>query len=566
MLREIRIKNFAIIDEINVQFDNGFSVFTGETGAGKSIIIDAISFLIGGRADLSLIRTDEEYLSVEGVFEIKKQLKDFLVCLGIEQEENELLIKREININGRNRCFINGNLTTVTILKNIGEFLVDIHGQHEHQSLLNSSNHINILDKFGKIDVLCKDVKYIYNEIKSLQKEREAFLINEIEKKRKIELFTYQISEIENGNLRIDEEEDLNQEKIILSNAEKLFSFVSGSYNELYGQDTENGIIPKLEKCINCIKNISDIDNSVLDLVNVCEKSKLELEDVLFRLRNYKEKIEFNPKRLDEIETRLDTITRLKRKYGNSIYDTSTRPTGFGINDILKYKEKLKANLVFLTDSEEKIKELDEKIEEMNLRFKDKSEKLSEKRRKTASVLEKNIEEELEDLNMKKISFKVNIENLNEISTSGIDKVEFLISTNPGEVLKQLTKIASGGEMSRIMLIIKTILASIDEIPVLIFDEVDSGIGGRIAEVVGKKLKQLSNFHQVLCITHLAQIACFSNLHFFVEKVIENNKTKVNVKNLDGKSKIEEIAKMLSGDKISTVSIKHAEELLKKSR
>lgn len=562
MLREIRIKNFAIIDEVNIQFHNGFSVFTGETGAGKSIIIDAISFLIGGRADLSLIRTDEEYLSVEGVFDIKKQLKDFLGCVGIEIEENELLIKREININGRNRCFINGNLTTVAILKNIGEFLVDIHGQHEHQSLLNSSNHINILDKFGKTDVLCKDVKYIYNEIKSLQKERDAFLINETEKERKIELFTYQISEIENGNLRIDEEEELNQEKIILSNAEKLFSFVSGSYSELYGQDTENGIIPKLEKCINCIKNISDIDNSVLDLANVCEKSKLELEDVLFRLRNYKEKIEFNPKRLDEIESRLDTIGRLKKKYGN----TSTRPMAFGINDILKYKEKLKADLSFMTHSEEKIKELDEKIEEMNLRFKDKSEKLSEKRRKTASVLKKNIEEELEDLNMKKISFKVNIENLNEISPSGIDKVEFLISTNPGESLKQLTKIVSGGEMSRIMLVIKTILASTDEIPVLIFDEVDSGIGGRIAEVVGKKLKQLSNFHQVLCITHLAQIACFSNLHFFVEKVIENNKTKVSVKNLDGKSKIEEIAKMLSGDKISTVSIKHAEELLKKSR
>lgn len=557
MLQELRIKNFAIIDELDLSFSKGFNILTGETGAGKSIILNAVQLLLGDRASEELIRSSEEEASVEALFdisenrEVKGRIHEKGQRLSGVEERDSLLVRRVISRSGRGKAFINGNLATLGMLSEIGEELLSIYGQHEHQSLQRVDTHIDILDEFGELMELREEFQNLFQRFTSLSQELERIRGEKERREKERELRTFQSKEIEKAGIRIGEEEALKEEKRVLTHAKKLTDFANASEEVLYS--TEGSAIERIQSVLHQGKEMATIDLSLSPIFKNLDGALIQLEEVALALRDYSKRIEVNPGRLEEIENRLEEIDRLKRKYGSTEAD------------ILRFKEEVDETLSTFTSDEERLSRLEGEIGPLREEITQRAQKLSRERKRVASELKRSVEKELASLGMKKTTFQVRIDD-QAPSHTGQDRIEFLISPNIGEEVKPLAKIASGGELSRIMLAMKRILAIIGGRQVLIFDEVDAGIGGAIAEVVGRKLRELSKHHQVICVTHLPQIACFADRHHSVKKEVKSGRTVTVVDPLEREARVDEIARMLGGVKVTEKTRAHAQEMMENAK
>jgi DNA repair protein RecN (Recombination protein N) len=567
MLQRLEIHNIALIDHIVIDLGKGLNILTGETGAGKSIIIDSINAILGSRLSRDIIRTGKEKAIVEAAFQIDyKKLEDIFENMGLEPEsDGTLIISREFSISGKNICRINGRMATVSVLKEIGERIIDIHGQYDNQSLLRSEGHIELLDSFGGevISSLKHEYKQELEKYKEIKNRLKSLSGDKNERERKIDLIKYQINEIKKAKLKTNEEEELNKQKTILGNSEKITGSLSRTYELIFsGNNIKDSASDTISQALLEINSIAKFNENYMGISKRIEEISYQLDDITGEIRKLRENIEYSPELIEQVEERLDLIYKLKKKYGNSI------------KDVIAYCEKIEFELDEIVKSEEIINELFEKLLKTNKILYDTAKQINLERTKSCSILEDKIALELDELEMKRAKFKVNIE-FDDISdnngdrkfqSTGLDKVEFLISPNAGEPLKQLSKIASGGEMSRIMLAIKNILADADKVPTLIFDEIDIGVSGRAAQKVGEKLSCISRNHQVICVTHLAQIACMAEDHYLIEKLSNDENTHTQVKKLYDKEIKEDIARILGGSNISEITLKHAEEMLQNSQ
>jgi len=557
MLLELEITNFALIDNLKVDFEKGLNILTGETGAGKSIIIDALNMVVGDRADREFVRTGTNKCRIQAIFSFKKSenLIHLLSDNGIDFDDDTLIITREIHATGRSVSRVNGIIINQSLLKQISEYLIDIHGQHEHQSLLNASNHIHMLDAYGgeRINPLLHMYKNNYKSYLDATKELGIICNNMQERERQIELLKYQITEIDSANLKVGEDEDLEKELMILTNSEKIITVVDNTCNDLYNSSQYPPAIDLLSRNLKGLLNISSIDTDLKTFYDTLEEIQIKIDDVVRDMRAYLQQIDHDPSLLENLESRLNTINNLKRKYGSTI------------QEILEYKDKINEELDVYINSEERIQSLQTLISTLEKELRVSALKLSQERKGIALEFEKDLKDVLMTLNMGKVSFTIKFEETSKDFThSGIDKVEFLMSTNMGEPLKSLSKIASGGEISRIMLSFKTILANVDQVDTLIFDEIDTGISGNTAQIVAEKLREISNRHQILCITHLPQIASMANEHFLIEKKIVANNTKTTVHKLEKKERVNEVGRLLGGE-LTDLTIKHAKEMISKA-
>jgi DNA repair protein RecN (Recombination protein N) len=547
MLRELRIKNLAIIDDLKVRFEDGLNVLTGETGTGKSILVDSLSLALGSRAQSDLIRSGEKEAVVQAYFEVKG-IHD-LPDLGIDISDS-LILRRSISATGKSRAYINDTMVSLQSLSDVSKSLVDIHGQHEHQSLLSVDKHRLFLDSYGKLQDETGKVESLYREVQTLKKEETELKQKVKERAHRLDLLRFQIKEIDTASLKVGEKENLIEEKTILSNLSRLNELTETAYSMIYG--SEGSCMERLSAIVAKVKEISSIDHSISNVLSMLESALPLIEDAAISLRRYKNKYDFEPERLDEIEERIELIKRLEKKYGE------------GIETVLKYREDAEKELKGLEVTDERLDSIESELKVKEGMLLSAAHSLSEKRRKIAKKLQGLVKIELKELAFTDAEFIIDIKQ-EAISPHGFDKVEFLFSANPGEPPKPLAKIASGGELSRVMLALKSILADFDSIPVLIFDEVDAGIGGKTAERVGKKLKTISNKHQILCTTHLPQIASRGDFHLRIEKGQRDERVYVDVKELNGRERLDEIARMLSGS-ITEVSLKHAKELLETAK
>jgi DNA repair protein RecN (Recombination protein N) len=543
MLRELWIKNFAIIDDLRVRFDAGLNVLTGETGAGKTIIIDALSLALGSRAQSDLVRAGEKEAVVQAYFEIERDSK--LPDIGIDIS-HDLILRRSISLTGKSRAYINDTMVNIQSLSEIGKFLVDIHGQHEHQSLLSVDTHRLLLDAYGRLRDYIEKVESLYHEVQALKKEADELTQKIKERSHRLDLLRFQIHEIDAASLRHGEKEGLSEEKKILSNLSRLNELTEAAYSILYG--SEGSCMEKFSSVVSKAREMASIDQSISNTLNVLESALPLIEETVISLRGCKDKYNIDPEKLTEIEERLELIKRLERKYGE------------GIATIFRYRVEAEKELTGLELSDERLDSIEAELKVKEEMLINAARSLSEKRKKIARKIEELVENELRELAFGKAEFKIDIRQ-EALTSHGLDRVEFMFSANPGEPPKPLVKIASGGELSRVMLALKGILADVDNIPILIFDEVDAGIGGKTAESVGMKLKTISNKHQVLCTTHLPQIASLGDFHIKIEKRQKDGRVCVDVTELSGKERQNEIARMLSG-RITEMSLKHARELL----
>jgi DNA repair protein RecN (Recombination protein N) len=554
MLKELRIENFAIIHQLELKFEPGLTTFTGETGAGKSILLDAIEALIGGRAETGMIRSDVERANLEALFSMppdhKQEIIQLLDSEGLYEGEPNILLNREIRREGRNIARINGRVVNVSLMKELGAYLVDIHGQSEHLSLLTVRQHLQLLDRFADDRAALDDYQQSYHVLKAIQQELKDLRQSEQDAARMSDLLNYQIQEIDAAKLRVGEEDELREELSRLANAEKLSSLAKQAYSLLEEDSPETPAINSmLGQVVSAVRALANIDKSLEPLADQCENISSLSSDTSRDLQNYLEAIEYNPKRLEQTENRLALINTLKRKYGENE------------QAILDFAEKARLQLSRITNAEERIGEL-EALEAAQLaETARKALTLSEARKGAAATMGGQVERELADLHMAGARFAVDMQfktvesglplddgSQVKFDERGIDQVEFLIAPNPGEGLKPLVKIASGGETSRLMLALKNVLAKADTIPTLIFDEIDQGIGGRIGAMVGEKLWQLGNSHQVLCVTHLPQLAAYGNHHYHVYKQVQDGRTMTKVEELTADRRRVELALMFGGD------------------
>ena len=554
MLRELRIQNFAIIDRLEIQFHEQLNVLTGETGSGKSILVDAVDLLLGGRASSEEIRTGCDEAVLEAAFQISadgliaEQLNE--MDLPVEKGE-DLIIRRVLNRAGKSRAQINGRLVTLGQLQRMGNLLVDIHGQHEHQSLLKPEQQLYLLDAFGKLLPLREDYHRHYLAFQAVRDELAELTSRERDRFQREDLLKFQVQEIGSAQLSPGEDARLEQERNILSNAERLAVLADDAYQCLYNAD--GAIVGQLARVESFLIELVRTDDRMKDLAETCSGAAAQLQDLAGRLRDYKEGIEYDPKRLEQIEDRLHLIASLKKKYAPAV------------EEILVFHQKAQDDLAVLSGRDERLKTLQAALEEGRLKCADLAKRLTKERMRTARSLEKKVESELAQLKMGRTTFEIRIESrdgIDDFGPSGADAIEFVIAPNPGEAPKPLARIASGGELSRIMLSLKSILAAVDRVPTLIFDEVDAGIGGGVAEVVGQRLKDLARHRQVLCVTHLAQIASQAATHFTVEKGLSDGRTVTQVKKLAKEARVEEIARMLGGRELTPTAFKHAREML----
>ncbi|MEW6375775.1 MAG: DNA repair protein RecN [Thermodesulfobacteriota bacterium] len=557
MLLELRIKNFAIIDELDLSFAKGLNILTGETGAGKSIILNAVHLLLGDKATEELVRSSEEEASVEALFdisgnkEVKGKVKERAGKFHDIGEEESLLVRRVISRSGRGKVFINGNLATLGMLSEIGEELLSIYGQHEHQSLQRVETHIDILDEFGGLLGLREEFQKHFEKLISLSEEIKKIREEKERRAKERDLMAFQSREIETSGIQIGEEEVLKEERKILTYAKKLLEFAHTSEETLYGD--EGSAIERIQAILHQGREAVAVDSSLSQILKTLETTLIQLEEVARAMRDYTKRIDVNPMRLEEIENRLEEIDRLKRKYGSTL------------EEVLLFKKRADEALKSFTSDEERLSQLENELNPLNEEVTALAKRLSKERKRVASELKGIIEKELGSLGMKKTTFEVRIEGL-PLSPKGVDRVEFLISPNVGEEVKPLAKIASGGELSRIMLAMKRILAKVGGRQVLVFDEVDSGIGGAIAEVVGRKLKELSKHHQVICVTHLPQIASFAEKHHSVKKEVKAGRTVTVVDRLEKETIVDEIARMLGGVKVTEKTRAHAREMIENAK
>jgi len=548
MLTDLSIRNIAIIDSLQLSFRTGLTVLTGETGAGKSIIIDAVGLIMGARASSDLIRSGTEEAVVEAIFDISglPELRQQLIDAGLEAD-NELLIKRSISRSGKNRIFINGGLATLTLLADISRCLINIYGQHESQTLLKPDNNLLLLDAFAGLTLQRDEFAGIFSQLRAVQERLDHLEEEEREAARKVDLLSFQSAEIAMANLRSGELEELEERRQILASAEKLGGTSTEAFERLYGGD--GAILGQLRRITGSIAELAIIDHELGELSANMESAYLQLEDAAISLRDYASRIEADPLALQQADDRLDQIGRLRKKYA---------PT---LEGILAFKQEIDAELELLRGREQDRHQLEAQCDELATQLITQGGNLTKCRTTAATALKKALEAEAHQLAMKNAVFEIRLEALSEPRPSGFERIEFMFSPNPGEAPRPLARIASGGELSRLMLAIKQVLPEGD-VPTLVFDEVDSGIGGATSELVGRKLKNVAAQQQVLCITHLPQVAVFADHHLRVEKLVADNRTSTQVIQLEEAERTREIARMLAGTTITESAVSHAAEML----
>jgi DNA repair protein RecN (Recombination protein N) len=565
MLKSLLIKDYALIENINVEFGKGLNIITGETGAGKSILIDAMGLLLGERASTQVVRKGAKKSIVEGIFNVAKNrnVEKFLTKNDIDYFD-ELIVRREVSILGSNRCFLNDTPTSLALLKDIGNMLVDLHGQHEHQSLLRSVTHIDFLDEFAELSTLLKEYKTEHSKLSEIAKELFVLKNKENSLKEEREAYEFQIKEIDAVSPQENEEAILKDELNILENAEKLLFLTSDIYSRAYEND--DSVQDNLVNMQSGLNELALIDNSFAEASNEIESAIAIVNDIADLVRSYRTKVENDPAKLDEIRERLGALTLLKKRYGGTL------------EKVIEHRKNIGNEFELTSNYKERIAELENNLEKVRTSIGEIAKKISEKRKSTSIRIREDVIKALAELGISDANFKVSIKNNHandsaanyilvdgekfKFNSKGYDEVEFLISTNLGEDLKPLSKVASGGEISRIMLALKSILAKTDKLPLLIFDEIDTGVSGRIAQKVGATLKSLSQLHQIISITHLPQIAALSNEHFSVEKKKIGSRVVSSIKQLEAEEKIIEVAKLLSGEDVSEAALKSAKELM----
>lgn len=550
MLTELRIENFAIIQQLELDLKPGLITFTGETGAGKSIILDALTAVVGGRADSTMIRAGADRASVEATFRLsdanRQPIQEILTREDLLDDPDFVTLSREIRREGRNTARVNGRNIGLNLVRDIGAYLIDIHGQSEHLSLLNVRQHIHLLDRYANVDTALSDYRKAYDRLTGLRRELAQLRQTEQDAERRTDLLTYQLQEIETAGLKPGEEAELRQERERLANAENLTSLAQQVLTLLdEGTPEAPSISDQIGQMVQALASLAKIDTAQANLSEQAETIADLISDITLELGTYVDHIEFNPRRLEQAEERLDLIHKLQRKYGGSI------------EAVLAFAEKARQDLDTIAHATERIAELEEQEGGALRVLAQKGQILSQKRKEAAQTLETGVERELDDLSMSGARFAVDFQRHADPSgvpldgetvafdSTGIDRVEFLIAPNPGEGLKPLVKIASGGETSRLMLALKNVLVKADDIPTLIFDEIDQGIGGRVGMVVGEKLWQLGRRHEVLCVTHLPQLAAFGDQHFHVRKQVEGGRTITHVEQLNENTRLDELAQML---------------------
>lgn len=559
MLLQLNIKDFAIIDNLQVSFGKGLNILTGETGAGKSIIVDAVKLILGDRASADDIRSSKDEAVVEAMFDASfcKDVAGLLQTAGLPNDDN-IIVRRIISRSGKNKVFINGSMAILALLQDIGSRIIDIYGQHDHQSLTRPEGHIDILDSFGGLAAMKQEFSDAYKEYISIKSELDKLASESRQLAEKQDFLSFQSKEIEAEALKTGEDEELKKEKEILVHAEKLFDASSGGHEILYS--SRGSVLERIGHVLNRLKDVSRFDERLKPMVEALESASCQIEDAASFLRDYSGNMSFEPGRLEEVDNRLDAINKLRKKYGQTI------------EAVLQKKAEIDKELDGIIHHDERMEELKKALDISKDKAVSLAKRLSDKRAGAGRMLKKKIEQELADLGMKKTVFEVKIKKDADeagnfqLSENGIDKIEFFISPNPGEEPKPLARIASGGELSRIMLAIKRTMTRTGKTPVLIFDEVDAGIGGGTADVVGKKLKEVSKNHQVLCITHLPQIAAYADAHYSVEKEARGGRTCAKIKELKGEEKVAELSRMLGGVKITDTTREHAREMLENAR
>lgn len=565
MLQELRIRNFAIIEQLSLNFQPGLTVFTGETGAGKSIILDALGAVLGSKMDAMVIRKGETQAWVEAVFSLSEAVKSQLLPLldreGLLEDPNELTLSREIRAEGRSVARINGRSVSLSLLNEVGTCLVDLHGQSEHLSLLKVKNHLALLDRFASQNETLQAWHSAYAQFQNLQKEYKNLRTLEKTAADRTDMLRYQIQELEGARMVEGEEEDLRVERTRLANAEALSNLCQQALALLdEGNEQSPVVTDLLGQAEDCLNDLARIDDQMLSLAERTAEALSNLSDISYELRNYLEGIEFKPLRLNQIEDRLSLLHQIKRKYGGSI------------SSALEYLHNAKRDIVEVENIDEQLTELDKKIMMVKDTMATLAAELHRGRLAASQRLEEGISERLDQLQMKKARFRVSLQTSEAVdgllmegrrlafNSGGIDEVEFMVETNPGEGFKPMTKIASGGETSRLMLALKSMLGDADQVPVLIFDEIDSGVGGRVGYVVGSMLRKLSADHQVMCVTHLPQLAAFGQTHYFVSKQEENGRTISNVHGLSREERVQELASMLGAE--GPTGLQSAREML----
>jgi DNA repair protein RecN (Recombination protein N) len=566
MLNYLSVKNLATVEEIKVEFRPGLNILTGSTGAGKSVILGSLNLILGDKADSDSIRTGAETAVVEALFSISDNIvfRNSLRNLEVAEADDSLVIRREINARGTSKAFVNGRLVTLSTLRRICEGLVDLQGQHQHQSLLDVRQHLDFVDRAGNLLSLGHALRELFEQLRA--KEEQLRQVQEeiaaIQEKR--ELYQFQLKEFEQANLQPGEEKELSREKSVLENVERIAEKVNSALASL--QDETGSVLDSLSTVTNSVRQASTWDTVLGDTCGKLEENLLSLKELSRELNSYRSRLEYDPARLEFVRDRLSTIVSLKRKYGKEL------------DQLVSWQQQLRQKLEGTQAGNSQIEKLRQELSQMRDNFRRTCLDISEKRKTAAAELEKHILKKLQELGLDKIRFKIGFAIRTDeqswlelkgkrtaFDQTGFDRVEFLISPNPGEDLKPLAKIASGGELSRVMLALKSLLAQKDNIPVLVFDEIDAGIGGEIAEAVGRKLKALSKSHQILCITHLQQIASFADTHYKVEKNSEKTRTITTIRRLDRKEKVEEIARMISGENITPLAQKQASLMIEQA-
>ena len=551
MLSQLYIENVAVIEKATIEFHKGFNILTGETGAGKSIIIDSMHGILGERTSKDMVRNGAESAFVSGLFtDLTDQAISKLRELGFEPEEDaSVLVQRTIQAEGKSICRINGRPATVSALKELGKTLMNIHGQHESYHLLSPELHIHYIDESGDLNTLVKEYRNVYQELKQIQSEIGAHATDEAEKLRRIDLLTYQIEELEQANLRENEKEELMERKTTMMHAEKIASAITAAKAALDGDESFDGVLSTLTAITASLQDSEQYLPALNPIIQKLHELSYGLEDVSEALREQESQMEFDAFELLEIETRLDLLYRLSIKYGQTT------------EEMLAFLERCRQELSQINHSEETLIQLNETYEILKEKAIQLAKQLSDKRKKTAEQFTKKVKHELQFLNMPGIEFQVEQERV-PLNSNGCDKIQFLISVNPGEPAKPIAKIASGGELSRIMLAIQTVLSAHDDLDTMIFDEVDTGISGSAAQKVGLKLHEVSKYAQVICITHLAQIACLADYHLLIQKQVTNHKTYTQVIPLSKEAQTKEIARMIGGEAITPLLLQNAQEMI----
>ena len=555
MLKTLSIWNFALIEHIQIEFNRGLNILTGETGAGKSILLGALGMVIGHRSNLDVIRSNADFMRVEAVFSIMNEqaIKDFLLKNNILIEDDTLIITRQILASGRNIIQINNCHTTLAILRQLGEMLVDIHGQHANQALLKPQKQLNLIDEYDNGAINRQKAVYaqIYYHWLELKEKLAKSKTNTQEMAQRLDMLNWQINEIQNAKLEVDEDTKLEEQIKVLANAEKISLLSQNAYNLLY----EGGnILSSLAQLRKDTESLAHYDENMAKVHQSVEDAYFQLQDSADEIRDFGEKIDYSPQKLDAMQSRMEEINKLRRKYGSSI------------EEILAYCEKAKDELSYIENYDANLAQLEQEVADLTQELKQEAATLHKLREQNATKLTDDIITELKSLSMPDARMKVNLWLNDDFSENGADDVEFLFSANLGEDMKLLQKIVSGGELSRIALAIKTITAQKDDVELMVFDEVDSGVGGKTAQMMAEKITRISRYRQVICITHLPQIAAMADAHFYIHKETKDNKTFTNITEIDYGARLAEIARMASGTELTQASMENAEEMLANAR